>query len=205
MLAALPRRLTLVIGAALLTAAACSDSTGPVGSLTPEETNELARQMGVGLTADLAASASASADGPRLSAVPEPLDGDFTVTAPCPRSGRTRITGSVDGTFDYETESGVIDVTATQTPEDCGFDVHGKVIRVTGSLTATAHVELANGLPVGTHTATLVGEFSWRASDGRRGSCSVNYTATANYTTNVGTVNGTFCGTSIQVTGPLTG
>jgi hypothetical protein len=199
-----PRRLILVIGAALLTAAACSDSTGPVGSLTSEELNELARQMGIGLSTDLSASASSSAGGLRLNAVPQPVDADISVTVPCPIRGRTHITASVDGTFDEETESGVLDVTATQRPDDCGFDVHGKIIRVTGSLTANAHVELANGLPVGTHTAKLVGEFSWRASDGRRGNCSVNYTATANYTTNVGTVNGNFCGTSIQVTGPLT-
>jgi hypothetical protein len=33
----------------------------------------------------------------------------------------------------------------------------------------------------------------------------VNYVAVANFTTNVANVNGSFCGQTIQVTGPLTG
>jgi hypothetical protein len=127
---------------------------------------------------------------------------DFTVR--CPRGGSARITGTVDGIVDDETESATIDVSATQRPNDCGYQVHGKTIWTTGLLTANAHVEVANGLPVGVHTASLVGEFSWRANDGRRGSCTVDYSASANYTSNVSTVNGNFCGSTIQFSGPLT-
>jgi hypothetical protein len=41
MSAARRRPLALILGAALLSAAACSDSTGPRGSATQEETSEL--------------------------------------------------------------------------------------------------------------------------------------------------------------------
>lgn len=195
---------TLALGALLLTAAACSDSTGPNDSLTPEEISELALQMGVGLSSDFASPSVSTTDGVRLNAIPAPISVSVDFTVPCPRGGNARITGTVDGTIDHETESATIDVSATHRPNDCGYDVHGKTIRTTGSLTANAHAEIENGLPVGIHTASLAGEFSWRASDGRRGSCSVNYSATANYTTNVATVNGNFCGSTIQISGPLT-
>ena len=199
------RPLALLVGAALLTAVACSDSTAPNGTLTPEETRELALQMGVTFADGLSGSAAASsAGGPRFNAIPAPFSGSVDFTVPCPRGGNTRVTGTFSGTVDESTESATVDVSATTRPNDCGHDVHGKIIRVTGSLTATAHAEIANGVPVGTHTASLVGEFEWRASDGRRGTCAVNYNATANYTTNVATVTGNFCGSTIQFTGPLT-
>jgi hypothetical protein len=200
------RPFAVIVGAALLSVAACSDSTAPNGTLTPEETSELALQMGINFAADVPASAAAAgAGGASFNAIPAPFSVNVDdVNVPCPRGGNTRITATVSGTIDEATESANLNVSGTQRPNDCGYDVHGKTIRITGSLTATAHVEVANGLPVGTHTASLAGEFSWRASDGRRGSCSVNYNATANYTTNVAAVNGNFCGTTIQVTGPLT-
>jgi hypothetical protein len=197
--------LAVVLGAALLSAAACSDSTAPNGPLTPEETSELALQMGVHFGAGFSGSAaSASAGGARFNAIPAPFSRSIDVSVPCPEDGTTRLTATIEGVIDEETESITADVSATQRPDDCGYDIHGKTIRVTGSLTATAHVEIVNGVPVGTHTASLAGEFSWRASDGRRGTCVVNYNATANYTTNVATVNGNFCGSTIQFTGPLT-
>jgi hypothetical protein len=204
MLSTLRSPLALVLGAALLAAAACSDSTGPNGSLTPEELNELALQMGVGLSSDLTSSAAVTSDGARLNAIPAPLSASVDFTIRCPRGGTARITGSIDGTFDEATQSAVIDVIATQRPNDCGYNVHGKPIRTTGELTAKAHVEIEDGLPVGIHTASLVGEFSWRTSDGRRGSCSVDYSATANYKANASTVNGNFCGATMHFTGPLT-
>jgi hypothetical protein len=202
---AVRRRLALVIGTVLVSAAACSDSTAPNDSLTPDETSELAFQMGAHLSGGLSESASSSvAGGPLLNAIPEPFSGTVNATVPCPRGGITRVTGTVNGTFDAATKTGTVNVTATNRPDDCGYDVHGKTIRVSGSLTATAHAEIENGLPVGTHTASLVGEFNWRASDGRRGTCSVNYSATANYDTNVASVSGNFCGSTVQFTGPLT-
>lgn len=199
------RPLALIVGAALLSAAACSDSTAPNGTLTPEEASELALQMGANFGAGFSASAgSASAGGARLNAIPAPFSVSVDVNVPCPRGGNTRLTATISGTVDGATESVNANVSGTHRPNDCGYDVHGKTIRTTGSLTATAHVEVVNGAPVGTQTASLVGEFSWQASDGRRGTCAVNYNATANYTSNVATVNGNFCGSTIQFTGPLT-
>jgi hypothetical protein len=160
-------------------------------------------QMGVGLSSDLTGSVATS-DGVRLNAIPEPISASVDFTMRCPRGGTARITGTTDVTFDEATESLIIDVSATHRPNDCGYDVHGKLIRTTGILTASAHVEIEKGVPVGIHTASLAGEFSWRTSDGRRGSCSVDYSATADYEQNVSTVNGNFCGATVHFSGPLT-
>jgi hypothetical protein len=204
MLSTLRRPLALVLGAGVFAVAACSDSTGPNGPLTNEELNELALQMGVGLSSDFASSPALAPQGVRFNAIPAPISASVSFTVDCPRGGDARIEASLNGTVDDQTESMKLDVSATQRPRNCGYPVHGKTVRVTGTLTANAHVEIENGLPVGTHTASLVGEFDWRADDGRRGHCSVNYSASANYTTNVATVNGNFCGATIQVSGPLT-
>lgn len=204
MLSTLRRPLTLAVATSFFALASCSDATGPRGSLTSEELNELAVQMGVGFSGGLIGSAAVTPSGVQLNAIPAPISASVDFTAPCPRGGSARIRGSVNGIIDNATESAELDVTATEEPNNCGYPVHGKTVRVTGSLTASAHVKIENGLPVGTHTASLVGKFDWRADDGRRGSCSVSYNASANYTTNVATVNGNFCGATIQVTGPLT-
>ncbi|MFN2564085.1 MAG: hypothetical protein ABR499_03630 [Gemmatimonadaceae bacterium] len=202
-----PRRcpLALFLGAVLLSAAACSDATAPNGDLTPEEARELAAQIGIHLSAAIAeGTSSASAGSASLNAIPTPFSFSADVTVRCPRGGTARLMGTISAIVDKATRSITADVTGTHRPNDCGFPVHGKTFRTTGSLSGTAHFEAENGLPVGTHTATLSGEFSWRASDGRRGTCTVNYTASANYTTNVAVVNGSFCGSTIQFTGPLT-
>jgi hypothetical protein len=204
--------LPLALAGALLLAAACSDSTAPNGVLTVDETSELAAQMGIHLADAFSTPAMSAAridaartSAARTSAVPAPFGVTVDLTVPCPRGGSARITANVTGTIDEATESVIADVTGTQRPNNCGYDVHGKTIRVTGSLTATAHAEIEHGVPVRTQRASVEGQFSWVASDGRRGSCSVKYTATANYTTNVATVDGNFCGSTIQVTGPITG
>jgi hypothetical protein len=219
MFAARRRSLTLVAAAAFLVGpAACSDSTAPNGTMTPEEARELALQMGLHLSGGASASAasasaaSAAAGDAQLNAVPAPFEYSVTdVEVPCPRGGNTLVSATIEGTYDDkgtfdEVDDGfVADLSGTQRLNNCGYEVHGKTFRLTGSLTMTAHVETDNGLPVGTHTASVTGEFTWRASDGRRGTCAVSYNATADYTTDRARVNGTFCGATVQFDGPLTG
>jgi hypothetical protein len=205
------RPLGLVASAALLAAAACSDSTAPNDQLSREEATELARQMGVPFSSPISASwAAASINEARRNAADDPFTFSFDVEVRCERGGTARVTATAQGDIDESMESMNVDLQGTYTPNDCGQRVHDVTIwtsPVAGderSLTATAHVETRNGLPVGVHTATLVGRFRWRSSDGREGTCTVNYTATANYTTRRAVVNGNFCGSTISFDGPLT-
>jgi hypothetical protein len=204
------RPLAAVVGAALVVAAACSDSTGPRGSLTAAEVDELARQIGVGFPSVLAPSAIAASKraaggaASSQSVVPEPFEFEVSRTVRCPVDGSTRVTASMTGQLDKATESFDATVHGTNAPNNCGFDVHGKTIWVTGSLTSDATLHFVNGLPAGEQTASMSGRFSWRTSDNRNGSCDVDYDAVANYTTGRARVTGTFCDASINIDGPLT-
>jgi hypothetical protein len=198
------RPAALILAAAL--AAACSnDSTGPRGSLTSDELRELARQVGIHLAAGLSGSAASfSKGGAALSSIPLPLDISFRVTVPCPVEGTTRVDATVSGNFDEAAQSLTATASSTNTSTNCGFPVHGKTIWVDGTLTSAASVNVVNGVPVGAQTASLVGSFSWRTSDGRSGGpCEVDYSATANYTTNQAQVDGRFCGSEIHFSGPF--
>ena len=208
MLPARRRPLALVLVAALLSAAACKDSTAPDSTLTAEETSELALQIGMQLSGGFAASTasapSAAPHGASLSAIPMPFSVVVNVKLPCPRGGNTQLTATTSGVVDETTQSVTADVTGTQRPTDCGLDVHGKTFRITGELTARAHAAVKDGVPVGEQTASLDGSFRWRDDSGRHGTCTVNYRASANYTTHVAVVNGNFCGTTVSVTAPIT-
>jgi hypothetical protein len=205
MLAARRRPLALVLGAVLLSAAACGDSTGPRGSLTQEETSELARQMGTHFVSAFTPSAAVASKGDAsLNAIPAPFNLSVDVTVPCPQGGNTRVTTSVTGNVDNATQSLTATADGTNKLTACGFDVHGKTVWVTGELTSHAEVNVVNGLPAGVQTARLTGEFDWRTSDQRSGTCAVSYTATANYRTRRAVVSGNFCGSTINFDGPLT-
>ena len=194
--------------AALLWAAACSDSTAPEGPLTAEEASQLALQMGTlfsdELTASTASAASAAPNGARVSAIPVPFNVVVNFTVPCPKGGTTRLRVATSGTVDEATKTVIADVTATNRPSNCGLDVHGKTFRITGELTATAHAMVVNDIPVGEQTASVDGGFTWRADGGRHGRCTVSFTASANYTTKIAAVNGNFCGSTVSVTAPIT-
>ena len=197
------RPFALVAGVALCAAAACGDSTAPDATLTDDEAIELARQMEIHFTGGFSSSTAPEGAGVQFNTVPEPFNVPVDVSVPCPRGGNTRLTGTVSGTMDEATESLTAHLNGTHRPTNCGYDVHGKTISISGSLTTTAHVEVANGVPIGRHAATLVGEFNWRASDGRRGTCAVDITSTANFSSRISTLTGTLCGSPIQLSRPL--
>jgi hypothetical protein len=200
------RSLGLVLGAALLTAGACSDGTAPDNTpLSADESRELAMQNGALFAHGFAGSVvSRGADaGSSLSVVPTPFSFSVDIGVPCPRGGATRITATASGTIDNATQSITATASGTNKPNNCGVDAHGKTIFVTGEFESAASVRVVNGLPVGENTASFNGTFSWWTANGRRsGTCSVNYVAKANYSTNRADVTGHFCGSSISFSGP---
>jgi hypothetical protein len=191
-----------------LSLVACGgDSTGPKGTLSADESTELAMQLASTVQGSAATSASAQmsrhVDGLNLSAAPVSLNLDTTV--PCPLGGQTHLTLAVSGTVDQQTQTATLDLTGTNTPQECGYHVKQTTVHVTGhpSLTSTAHVSVDHGQPVGLQSFTAGGGFSWSTDDGRSGSCTLEYTASANYTTNVVAVHGSVCGTTIDYSGPI--
>jgi len=190
---------------------ACSaDVLGSKGSLTADESAELAMQISSTIQSSAGTSAAASmtrrpsTPGLNFASVPVSLNLDTTV--PCPLGGQTHLTLSVSGTVDQTAQTAALDLTGTNAPQDCGYHAKHVKVSVTGTpnLTQTAHVSVDHGVPTGVQSFSSNGSFDWSTDDGRSGSCSLNYTATADYGNSTVTVNGTVCGTTIQYSGPLT-
>jgi hypothetical protein len=209
------RPAVLALATVLLSATACSnETTGPRGSLTNEELSELALQIATHFGGSISTSISGptgsfSTSGMGLSAtIPAPFSIEIKVNVPCPRGGTTAVDAHVSGTIDHAAQSIEADAEAAHSPRNCGFDVHGKVVRISGELQSSAHVKVVNGLPEGEQRVSLntpTNEMlSWETSDGRSGSCALSYTAVADYDANQARVNGSFCGSTISFEGPLT-
>lgn len=194
--------LPVALGMAVI-ALGCSDSTGPSDRLTSEELNALGSEMGAFfLGGALGPTLSAGTVGSSLKVVPVELEIDVTI--PCPRGGTTRLNGDLEAEIDNVSQTVVAEVKGRHRPNDCAFLAHGKKFEVSGDISATAYAKTVRGVPVGTHRVTMSGWFTWESSDGRDGSCSVSYTAVANYDDNYAEVDGSFCESKIKYRGPLT-
>jgi hypothetical protein len=197
--------------ASLIAAAACSDATGTStgDALTPQERAWLATTLGAQTGAAAGArTSSLAADVAARSAagVPAPFQFSLDATVPCPMGGSTKVTAAMRGTLDEGTRSVTADLEGSLAPAGCVVrSDEGISFTLTGTpgLASEAHVVFTNGQPTGEHTASLDGAFSWSASDGRSGSCTVDYTAKANHTTNQATLNGSFCGSTVSWAGPV--
>ncbi|HKO15720.1 MAG TPA: hypothetical protein VJU87_05745 [Gemmatimonadaceae bacterium] len=202
-------RSPLSIGTLLLVAvAACQDTTSPRGTLSADESAALAVQLGAPLTAAATASSGISADLIPSGASAASSAWSIDVTNPslaCPRGGTTAVSVSGSGTADPTTHSLTANITGTQQPTSCGFLAKGRLVYLTAAapITTTVSLDIENGLPVGAQTVTVAGSFSYTVEGGAAQSCSVDYTATSDYTTDTSTVDGQFCNTTLHYTGPI--
>jgi len=207
-----PSHVRTLAGAAALVslAVACSDSTGTSGDrLTQAEAAFLATSLGAQSSAAAATRASSTslASGASASAaVPSPFEFSLETTVPCPLGGNSKVSAAMRGSIDAAGRTLTADLSGSLEPASCVLrSKEGVSFTITGApgLESDAHVAFTDGQPTGEHTASLEGGFSWSASDGRSGTCDVDYRATANYTSNQATVNGDFCGSTVTYTGPL--
>jgi hypothetical protein len=195
--------LTLSASVLLVAAAACSELTGPKSALTADESAELAKQLGSAII-----SAPTSESGVSMNLIPSEANRSAAPTVihiasqsiACPRGGTTSITVDITANVNQQAHTMTADVTGSQLPNNCGFLVRGHVVYVTATepLSATAHVEYANGLPTGVHTVSGSGSFTWSTKDGRGGSCTVDYDASTDYVNHTVNVSGSFCSTTLQ-------
>ncbi len=205
----MPRiRLAAVAAAAFALAACGKDATSPAAStqLKPDEAQALA--LGMAASGDAYSGAVAVPDVVTLSGTSGstgfgPIT--FTRAHPCPKGGSitpdVKLSGSIDGT----THSLTLDVSGTETPKDCAYPVKAVIITVNGNpnLAITAHLAIVAGVPSGAQTFTEKGAFTWKSSDGRSGSCTVDVTSSADFGKNLRTVTGTFCDQTFNISGPL--
>lgn len=201
-------RQSVALGTLALLAACAGDSTGLKSKLTSDEAVALAMALNSQASAAGAAQASSAnrlPSGISFNSVPSPVSASVDVTGPCPRGGTNHLVFTLNATVDDQAQSLTADMSGTQSPNACGFDAKNVIVHITGtpSLTHSAHLAVEAGQPAGVWTSSLKGSFDYTTSDDRSGSCSVDWSTEANFTTHRMKIDGTFCGSTFHFDGPM--
>jgi hypothetical protein len=202
-----PRRIAAFVLAAAT--AACGDSTAPRGGLTQREAEALALQLSGVASAASGGSVGRSIEAPQgsiaFAVVPSPVNLGMQTTVACPKGGSAKVSVTIVGTIDQTTQSITADVTGSFVPTGCAVTADAVTLTLSGSpgLATATHVSVVNGQPTGLQTLSVTGGFAWTSSDGRSGSCTVDYKATADAAANKATLTGSVCGTVVDYSGPL--
>jgi hypothetical protein len=180
---------------ASLSVGACGsrDATGPTISLSLEEVYALANELG-GVMNSMSLSLRASGSS-AFSILPGPgfsAAGPITSTARCPGGGTASATGSYSGTTTV-----TADVTLTYSGCKTAHYVTSGSVRASASATSTETT--ASG------QATVGGTLRVTASDGRSGTCEVDFTATGSASASQAnrpafTISGAACGANVSGT-----
>lgn len=199
---------TLAAAVAALALAACDGAPTDAAGLTLADVQALAPAWdAVAQSAVDAAAPSLSADGAGTTdhAGPPPAGTTtltFTRTRTCPLGGSTTLAGERTITHDPETRSGSMTMAATRTDDACTFSTrrHDARITVTGNpgVAVTVSHAWSGGVP-GVRTSTQQGAFTWTRGDAT-GTCTVDLASTWDPATHTHTVQGTFCGRTVDVT-----
>lgn len=142
------------------------------------------------------------ADGPSAAATTSTTS--FNRQHTCPAGGSSSIEGTLVVTRDPATRTGSLQMNATRTDAACTVPARGKregTVTITGSpnIQLSGNHAWTNGVP-GVHTHTQKGSFTWSRSTGGTGTCAVDLTGTFTPATQTYTLNGTFCGRTLNVT-----
>ena len=198
------RLTTLALPIACLTLAACDDSTSPESSLTAQEAASLALALDNASSSSVDAAqsgegnASLSPSGKPALAVTTRTD-EFDFSLPCPRGGTTALDGQ--SVFVMDTDQGFItlDVSASKGHTACAFRTdQGVDVTVDGTIEFVAEREIREGLIAASnaHSGTL----DFVTSDGKEGSCEIDFTTAFSLTTGSATrdIAGSVCGHSVD-------
>jgi hypothetical protein len=182
--------------------AACDDSAGPSSGdrLTRAEALLIAGEVTGSVNSTSAMPAGNTQDG--VAAVPITFSQTHESTLPCPRGGTIALAWRVDGSVDAEAGSFELDIDGTHKPSACAYMHEGVTLTITGNpdLDFGAHVGVSNHQPSQPFTANIDGAFSWTASDGRSGSCMIEYEEVTDFAARKRTVEGNVCGHSVKET-----
>ena len=190
-----------LLGLALL--GACDESTGPESdALTPEEARAVALAVDDGSTEAVDAEsqpsfAIAPSGGASMDRVT--ISNSFNVSAPCPLGGNAAVDGEGTLTIDDVLGEILFDLTASKAHEGCAFRTQqGLEVTLDGTVSLSADRELRQGFAGGSQTHS--GSLDFATSDGRRGTCVIDLTASFSLAEGEASrlVSGTVCGHSVD-------
>ena len=200
----------LRIVAALVAAgalAACGrDAAGPSTQLRSDEAQTLALGLAGSARPYNGSSMAASGDVVASSvAATAPFSISVDESLPCPKGGTLAVKATTSGQFGRQPFALTADMTGTIAPNACAWHVKAGTLTVTGdpNVAVTAHVAAGAVPNPGVDTFSAKGTLDWSTSDGRSGTCAIDYAATGDFGANTRTVRGTICGNSFDFTGTL--
>jgi hypothetical protein len=128
---------------------------------------------------------------------------EFSRTRSCPHGGEMRMAGTHTREWNRQAGSMTARVQATKTAVGCTFARgDGATIAIDGNphiaVSGTRHRVM--GQPHGPQTLRQHGSFTWRRSTGGSGTCDVDLTSTADPAARTVTVQGSFCGHTVDRT-----
>lgn len=127
---------------------------------------------------------------------------DLSVTAPCPQGGNVKVTAHLTAVVDGATSSFTLDASGTDAPAACKVQHDAVTFTVDGdpSLSFESHVAVVNAKPSAPVVVKLNGAFKWTASDGRSGTCAIDFKETTDLNAKSRVREGTVCGTTVKET-----
>ncbi|MDH3456279.1 MAG: hypothetical protein OER90_05505 [Gemmatimonadota bacterium] len=196
------RHISIISGMAAalaLTLSACSES--PLGvnagdQLSDAEIQALFNQLGEALGDPSPSASVAAPEGLQLTEIR--VNQDVSVTAPC-QSGTISLDGSVSGTIDDQTLEGDLRMGVSVDFDACTFPAEQITVTVDGAPKIEFQADYLFAQESFSVEGYQRGGFEFTTSDGRVGSCAIDLTFDASYTTGsatVSTMNGTVCGRS---------
>jgi hypothetical protein len=181
---------------------ACSESTGPnaIVGLTRDEAVMIAAAVSGSWEGTAQQRRVSNPDG--VSLVPVTVTQQAEISAPCPNGGTATLAWTATVTGDDETQSLMIDIDGHHTPSHCAY-THGNVvitIHADAPLNFSSYLNVVNGAATEPYRASVDGAFSWTTSDGRSGTCSVDYEETLNFALQQHRLQGSVCGFTVNQT-----
>lgn len=197
----------LVAGAAVILAACGEGTTESSGdALTRAEAFAIAGAVAEvnddAANRGIAEGSAAAGAGLSVNAEPRTTSFEHTSTHPCPSGGRITVGLEAVLTWDRDARAAELDSNGSLTHDACAFPHEGITLTVTGSpsLTVTSHAATSSGRPSEPWTSEAGGSFSWSASDGRSGDCTISVNTITDFDAKSRTVQGQVCGHTVDQT-----
>lgn len=199
------RRSLRVLSLCLVTIplASCGRSPTDAGGdrLTQQESLALYSELSLAVSQALTSVSSTQSPAQAPSATSTTFSGSIDSTVPCTAGGTGTVTGSYNGSYDAQVTTYSYSYDLTMDFNSCQSSGQGTQFTITGDPNLTISGDFNWTGTTYDYTYTEQGGIAFTTSDGRSGSCQINYSSTATYDGTKLSVNlqGSICGTDISV------
>jgi len=183
--------------------ASCGKSPTDAGSdqLTQQESLALYSEISVAISQALANVSYSGSPARAPSAAPTAFSGSINSNTACTAGGTSTVTGSYNGTYDAQVTDYTYSYDMTMDFNSCQSSGQASQFTINGDPNLTIKGDFHWTGTTYDYTYTEQGGVAFTTSDGRSGSCQINYNSTVTFDGTKSTINltGSVCGTDISV------